>query len=146
MISGYGCVGHVVLVQPRYIKRSRWFGSAPIKMCYKGLQGPVSFSSRRDQVKTKARTLASGRGFFLPPRIQHRLVHPLLESRALATMSLGPAKLTIEVAIASQTLERRVILTYDAPGVDLVVDALLYIRLDGWLLARRERRRRWQPE
>lgn len=42
-------------------------------------------------------------------------------------MAFIPAELAVEVAVASQALDRRVVLTYDAPGVNFVVDALLKI-------------------
>jgi hypothetical protein len=58
-------------------------------------------------------------------RKKHSLVSPLLEAGAFATMSLHPTVLAVQVVIATKTLERRIVLTYDAPGVDLVVDALL---------------------
>jgi hypothetical protein len=58
-------------------------------------------------------------------RKQHSFVSPLLEAGALTTMSLHPTILAVQVVVASKTPERRIVLTYDAPGVDLVVDAPL---------------------
>jgi hypothetical protein len=58
---------------------------------------------------------------FLLLRVQHRLMSPLFKARGLTPVSLHPTVLTIQITIASQALQRRIVLTYDTPGVDLII-------------------------